>query len=188
MESEKNEVLLKLKEAADIFVSNPKSYLLIPEIRTNLGYALPNAKDVNDVAAIPGRITSAFNRAFYCLPPQFGASDHIARVIITAMKHDLNMRSAIDLRYYESIVYSLPKHEICMFDRRLENEESRKKERHTMNFMVDYCFEQWNGESHNYIVDEGDVGKEKTIFVLGKDPVEVVEKSLSLLSFISINR
>ncbi len=184
MEDDRQDVLRRLKEAADLFISNPRSFLLIPEIRTNLGYAISGAKKVEDVAAIPGRITCAFGKSFYCMPPQFGASDHIARVILTAMKYDLTMRSAIDLRYEESIVKSLPKEEMCIFNRSVESQESRNLERHTMNLMVEFCYKLWKGESHKFIIDEGDVGKEKTLFILGKDPVEVVKASLSLLDLV----
>ncbi|AWR93539.1 thiamine-phosphate synthase family protein [Acidianus brierleyi] len=180
-QTERDQVLLKLKEAADYFVSNPKSYLLIPEIRVNIVYALPDAKDEKDVAAIPGRITSAFSRAIYCMPPAFGASDHVARVVLTAMKYNKDRRSAIDIRYYDNIVKKLD--DVYIFDRRQEPLESREKEGHTMNFMVDTAFRK-KGQIPTYIVDLGDIGKEPTIFILGNDPLSVVKKSLELLSFI----
>jgi predicted fused transcriptional regulator/phosphomethylpyrimidine kinase len=180
-QTERDKVLLKLKEAVDYFVSNPKSYLLIPEIRVNIGYALANAKEEADVAAIPGRITSAFNRAIYCMPPAFGASDHVARVVLTAMKYDKEKRSAIDIRYYENIVEKLD--DVYIFDRKQEPLEYREKEGHTMNFMVDIAFRR-KGKIPTYIVDLGDIGKEPTIFILGNDPMTVVKKSLDLLSFI----
>ncbi|MCI2415231.1 MAG: phosphomethylpyrimidine kinase [Candidatus Aramenus sp.] len=181
MESERDYVLKRLKEAADIFVSEPKAYLLVPEIRVNIGYAVSNATGVQDVAAIPGRITTAFNRAFYCMPPAFGASDHVARVILTAMKYDPQVRSAIDVKYYKEIVERLD--DVYVFDRRLEPLESRSKEGHTMNLMVRLAHEKM-GRIPKYIVDMGDYGKEPTIFVLGKDPVEVVRTSLSFVDLI----
>ncbi|BCU69325.1 thiamine-phosphate synthase family protein [Stygiolobus caldivivus] len=181
---ERTEVLLKLKEAVDLFVSNDKSYLLIPEIRTNLGYALNGAEKADEVAAIPGRLTVAFNKVIYCLPPAFGASDHIARVIITALRYDKSKRSAINLKYYEEIVKNLPSNETFVFDRKLEPEESRKTEHHTMNFMIDSAYKALN-KVPQYVVDLGDIGKEPTIYVIDVDPVVVVEKSLKLLDFIS---
>lgn len=180
-QTERDQVLLKLKEAADYFVSNPKSYLLIPEIRVNIVYALSDAKDEKDVAAIPGRITSAFNRAIYCMPPAFGASDHVARVVLTAMKYNKDKRSAIDIRYYDNIVKKLD--DVYIFDRRQEPPESREKEGHTMNFMVDTAFRK-KGKIPTYIVDLGDIGKEPTIFIIDNDPLTVVKKSLELLLFI----
>ncbi len=181
MESERDYVLKRLKEAADAFVNEARSYLLVPEIRVNIAYAVSNAKSVQDVAAIPGRITTAFGRAFYCMPPAFGASDHVARVILTAMKYDPQMRSAIDVKYYQEIVDHLD--DVYVFDRRLESLESRSKEGHTMNLMVELAHEKL-GRVPKYIVDMGDYGKEPTIFVLGKDPVEVTKVSLSFLQFL----
>ncbi|PVU74007.1 phosphomethylpyrimidine kinase [Acidianus hospitalis] len=178
---ERDEVLLKLKEAVDLFVNTPGTHLLIPEIRTNIGYAIKGAKNVNDVAAIPGRISAAFNRAIYCMPPAFGASDHVARVILTAMSHDENMRSVINLKFYEEIVKNLS--DVFIFNRKEEPEESREKERHTMNFMVDLAYSRL-GRIPRYIVDLGDYGKEPSIFILGKEPIEVVKEAINLLQFI----
>ncbi len=178
---ERDEVLIKLKDAADLFVNTPGTHLLIPEIRTNIGYAIRGAKDVNDVAAIPGRITVAFNRAIYCMPPAFGASDHVARVILTAMSHDENIRSSINLKYYDTIVKNLK--DVFLFNRKEEPEESRKKERHTMNFMVDLAYSRL-GKIPKYIVDLGDYGKEPSIFIFGKEPMEVVKEAIGLLQFI----
>ena len=182
----REEVLIRLKEAVDLFISHEKAYLLIPEIRTNIGYALPDAKTTEDVAAIPGRLTVAFNKVIYCLPPAFGASDHIARVIITALKYDKRMRSAINLKYYKGVVNSLPSDNTFIFDRKSEPEESRNKEHHTMNFMVELAYKK-TGKIPNYIVDIGDFGKEPSIYIIDEDPMKVVEKSLKLIDYIKSN-
>ncbi|MEM3305608.1 MAG: thiamine-phosphate synthase family protein [Saccharolobus sp.] len=182
---ERDYVLRRLKEALDIFTSNDKAYLLIPEIRTNIGYAISNAKDIQDVAAIPGRLTVAFNRVIYCMLPAFGASDHVARVILSAMKHDSNIRSAINLKYYKEIVDNLDKSNIYIFNRLSEEpKEIKYKEHSTMNFMIDMSFKKM-GRIPNYIVDLGDYGKEPSIFILDTDPIVVVKRSLDLLQYIT---
>ncbi|BDC00210.1 thiamine-phosphate synthase family protein [Saccharolobus caldissimus] len=181
--NERDYVLKKLKEAVDLFVTNDKAYLLIPEIRTNIGYAISDAKSVEDVAAIPGRLTVAFNRVIYCMLPAFGASDHVARVILTAMKYDKSMRSAMNLKYYREIVENLDQSNIYIFDRSLEPKTVKDKERSSMNFMVENSFRKL-GKIPNYIVDLGDYGKEPSIFVLDKDPIQVVNRSLALLKYI----
>lgn len=180
---ERQEVLIKLKQAVDVFISNERSYLLIPEIRTNIGYALSNANTVDDVAAIPGRLTVAFNRVIYCLPPAFGASDHVARVILTAMKYDKEKRSVINIKYYDEIVKNLPSDNTFLFNRKEEPEESRKREGHTMNYMMELAYKKL-GKIPNYVVDLGEHGKEPTIFVVDVDPFTVIKKTLELLSFL----
>ncbi|WP_338599478.1 thiamine-phosphate synthase family protein [Sulfolobus tengchongensis] len=180
---EREIVLKKLKEAVDLFVSSDKVYLLVPEIRTNIGYALPNANNTNDVAAIPGRLTVAFNRVIYCMLPAFGASDHIARVILTAMKFDRKIRSAINLKYYKEIVNKLNAQDTCIFDRSTEPKDIKLKEGGTMNFMIESCYNKL-GKVPNYIVDLGDFGKEPSIFILDEDPIKVVNRAIELLQYI----
>ncbi|BFH72606.1 thiamine-phosphate synthase family protein [Sulfurisphaera javensis] len=181
--NEREEVLIKLKQAVDNFVSEDRAFLLIPEIRTNIGYALSNAKGVEDVAAIPGRLSVAFNKVIYCLPPAFGASDHVARVILTAMSFDKKKRSAINVKYYDEIVNNLPKDNVFIFNRKEEPEESRKMEGHTMNYMIRKAYEKL-GKIPNFVVDLGDYGKEPSIFVIDEDPLIVVKKTLDLLRFL----
>lgn len=183
-ESEREYVLKRLKEAADIFVSNERAYLLVPEIRTNIGYAVSNAANVNDVAAIPGRLTVAFKKVIYCMLPAFGASDHVARIILTVMKYDKNLRSAINLKYYTEVIEKLPSQDICIFNRSSEPKEVKYREHSTMNFMVESCFRKLS-KVPTYIVDLGDFGKEPSLFILDKDPVIVVNKSLELVKYIS---
>ena len=92
-----------MKEAAVYFVNYVHAADLIPEIRTNIVYALPEAKSVDEVAGIPGRVTKAFGRAFYCMEPAFGASDHMARLILAAMRYDGELRGAINVGYSQSL-------------------------------------------------------------------------------------
>lgn len=178
---ERDEVLLELKKAVDEFIKNDLAYLLIPEIRTNIGYAIKDSKDVNDVAAIPGRLTVAFKRVIYCMPPAFGASDHIARVILETMKYNKEYRSAINLKLYSIFKESLSN--VYIFDRKKEPDASKEKEHRTMNFMIKSAYEEL-GKIPNYIIDLGDYGKEPGLFIIDKNPLLVIDKALKLLDLI----
>ncbi|MGC9105482.1 MAG: thiamine-phosphate synthase family protein [Thermoprotei archaeon] len=173
MSDEKVKVLRDLKEAADLFVGYERAAELIPEIRTNLVYALPNAKTTSEVAGIPGRITAAFGRAFYCMEPAFGASDHMARLVVSAMKYSPELRSAINVR-----LFGVPEG-AYVFDRSKEPEESRKVERGTMQTIVEAAHKDL-GRVPEVIVDSGDFGKEPGIYVLGTNPVNVVKRVIEL--------
>ncbi len=78
----------------------------IPEVQSNLGYALPAfyARDLNDVAAIPGRIVRYMGKARPSGPPTFGASSHVANYILTAMKYDPEVRSAMNIKYDDRVI------------------------------------------------------------------------------------
>ena len=95
---ERERVLKDLREAVHRLAHQPVGEL-IPEVRANLGYALPGALDHEDVAAIPGRISQVEESLLICREPIFGASRHIAGVILAAMRFDSEMRSAMNIRY-----------------------------------------------------------------------------------------
>ncbi|MEZ0345826.1 MAG: thiamine-phosphate synthase family protein [Infirmifilum sp.] len=84
--------------AAKKFVSIPGVERIIPEVGTNIAYSKFKPERPEDVAAIEGRIVRTSRGARICGFPAYGASRHLARVIIEASKHDENLRSAINLK------------------------------------------------------------------------------------------
>ena len=72
---------------------------LIPEVSSNLGYALPGAEGAEDVAAFPGRIVRLKDTVASLSDPEFGASRHIAKIILTVMHFDPEYCSAMNIRY-----------------------------------------------------------------------------------------
>lgn len=177
---EREEVLSQLKEAVDTIVHKPVG-ALIPEIRSNLGFALPGALGPDEVAAVPGRISQVGQWPVICRDPAFGASRHIAKVILAAMKHDPAMRSAMDIRYTEELV------EICrklgflvaFFDRKDEPKEVKAREGSTLEWGTQRAIRDF-GRIPDVIYDRGEVGKEPVIRVLGKTPGEVVKRVLMI--------
>jgi predicted fused transcriptional regulator/phosphomethylpyrimidine kinase len=71
-------VIQELKKAVDILKEEKVGYL-IPEVSSNLGYALPNAEGSQDVAAFPGRIVRFKDSIAFSSDPEFGGSKHIAK-------------------------------------------------------------------------------------------------------------
>lgn len=173
-----SDILEKLREATEYFISDPLAVRLIPEIRTNIVYVKEGGKGKQDVAAIPGRITVAFGRAYYCLPPAFGESDHMARFVVEAHSLDKTVRSAMNVKF----LHTLKDHpETFYFDRSVELDPS--KEGKTMNLMVRTAWEK-RGRIPKYILDGGAHGKEPGTFILGNEPMEVVREALALARMI----
>jgi hydroxymethylpyrimidine kinase/phosphomethylpyrimidine kinase len=172
---ERDEVLSQLEKALDRIVREPLGGL-IPEVRSNLGYALPGALDFSEVAAVPGRISQAGEQIILGRPPCFGASRHIARVILAAMKRDSGTRSAMNVRYSDEILSACRSVglRIASFDRREEPKEVKEREGSTLEWGTQKALEGMQGVP-DVIYDEGDLGKEPMIRVLGKDPMAVVE-------------
>lgn len=153
----------------------------IPEVRSNLVYALPNAAGPNDVAAVPGRISQTGDTLLALREPAFGASRHIAKVVLAAMNRDPGMRSAMNLRFSESLIEAARQagFKIACFDRAEEPVEVKLKEGSSLEWGTMKALES-AGEMVDLIYDRGEVGKEPMVRVLGRDPAEVVAKVLKI--------
>jgi len=112
-----------------------------------------------------------------CRNPTFGASRHIARVILAAMRHDPDMRSAMNIRYSPEILGACRSAGLLMasFDRREEPGEVKEREGSTLEWGTERALKGMS-EFPDLIYDEGEEGKEPMIRVLGHGPMEVVEK------------
>ncbi|RPI99254.1 MAG: bifunctional hydroxymethylpyrimidine kinase/phosphomethylpyrimidine kinase, partial [Deltaproteobacteria bacterium] len=152
---------------------------LIPEVSSNLGYALPQAEGFEDVAAFPGRIVRFKNSVAALADPEFGASHHIARIILTAIKFAPDYCSAMNIRYSKEIVMVLKRKgfRIASFDRRLEPRGVKEREGSSLEWGVGEVLKRGKGIP-DFVYDVGDVGKEPMIRVLGRNPIEVVNKIL----------
>jgi hydroxymethylpyrimidine kinase/phosphomethylpyrimidine kinase len=175
------EVIESLTRAAALLVSR-NICRLIPEVQSNLGFALPRACDHTHVAAFPGRIVRAGDRVIVPTPPAFGASRHVANVILTVMRSFPEMRSAMNIRFSEDLIQKAGKKGLTTgtFSRADEPDEVREAEGSSLAWGVDVAL-RGTTSPLDLIYDRGDVGKEPMIRVIGKDPLELVEKVFLLL-------
>jgi hydroxymethylpyrimidine kinase/phosphomethylpyrimidine kinase len=154
---------------------------LIPEVMTNLGYATPYPEGPQDVAAFPGRILRGPQGLIIPAPPAFGASRHIAAVILTAMTTHPDLRSAMNVRFFQGLENLAPllNWRVAAFDRTDEPPEIKAKEGSTLAWGVASILKA--GEPPpDLIYDRGEWGKEPMIRILGPNPMAVAEKALAL--------
>jgi hydroxymethylpyrimidine/phosphomethylpyrimidine kinase len=111
--------------------------------------------------------------------PEFGASQHIANIILTVMRYYPEYCSAMNIRYSKENIGQLREKGFLIghFDRRLEPRRVKEKEGSSLEWGVGEVLRKMR-RVPDFIYDEGDVGKEPMIRVLGKNPMEVVEKIL----------
>ncbi len=155
---------------------------LCPEVQSNLGYALPDARTLEDVAAFPGRFVRIGDEILKAADPEFGASRHIAQVILTAMMHDPHMRSAMNLRFSQEILSRARKagFRVDHFNRKDEPLGVKRKEGSSLAWGVNQVLSK-SEKFPDLIFDRGDLGKEPMIRLLGRDPEAVTAKALRLL-------
>jgi len=175
MDSAGNEKVTEALRAAVGRITEFMSPKLIPEVGMNIGYALPDATSVMQVAAVEGRIVRKGDEVFPVGDVKMGASDHVARIVTTAMKFDPEMRAAANIRYSDAVIELLSGMplEVRSFDR---NKEPAGVS--TMDWGVASCCAE--EDVPDVIFDLGAVGKEPMIRILGEDPASVVNNILML--------
>jgi hydroxymethylpyrimidine/phosphomethylpyrimidine kinase len=179
-EMERYRVIQELKKAVEVLREN-KIGKLIPEVSSNLGYALPFAERVEDVAAFPGRIVRFKDSVVAHSDPEFGASQHVANIILTVMKFDPEYRSAMNIRYSKENISKIEGRGFLIghFDRRQEPKKVKDKEGSSLEWGVGEVLKKMR-RIPDFIYDKGDVGKEPMIRVLGENPLDIVQKILNV--------
>jgi hydroxymethylpyrimidine/phosphomethylpyrimidine kinase len=177
-EMERYRVIQELKKAVERLKEHQVGDL-IPEVSSNLGYGLPQAAGFEDVAAFPGRIVRYNHSVATFGDPEFGASRHVANIILTVMKFNPEYCSAMNIRYSKETVQQIKKQGFLVghFDRRVEPKKVKEMEGSSLEWGVGHVLSKMK-RVPDFIYDEGDIGKEPMIRVLGKNPIEVVGKVL----------
>ncbi len=171
---ERAKILDSLRMAVYMLESEPKFSRLIPEVRTNIVMALPDAKSTADIAGIPGRITVYRGKPFAVAPPEFNASKFMASLLLKIVEVDREQRSMICIRYDEkigSIIRELG-FTYAQFHGCKERAEYLRK--------FSRILSELSGVP-DAIIDLGGVGVEPVVYIIGRDAVEVVEKAFKIL-------
>jgi hydroxymethylpyrimidine/phosphomethylpyrimidine kinase len=149
---------------------------LIPEVGCNIAMALPNAKSPADVAAVTGRIVKLKSNAHVVGDIEFGASSHVARIILTAMKYDSSFRASVNIKYSEAIIGICREMGLSISSFSREDEPS---DTHTMDWGTSFAIETFKSLP-DIIYDKGGVGKEAMIRIMGKNAVDVAETAIKI--------
>ncbi|MDY6780543.1 MAG: thiamine-phosphate synthase family protein [Halobacteria archaeon] len=166
-----NEVLHDVRKAARLFESAEGVVDHIPNVGTNIGYALPEPDDVTDVAAIPGRIYVMRGRVHVPSNPEFGASENVAGLILAAASVEPDLRAAVNLRTSDELLDAARDAGFETF----EFDPSYEGRRHRLGTAF--------GESGvpEVAYHEGDYGVEPITYVLGSSATDTVERVAELV-------
>ena len=171
-------VLGNLVRAVDMLERCPEFAALVPEVRVNVVYALPEAKTREDVAAVEGRITVVNGLPLAAGLPSFGASDHMARLIIEMRKYDATINAGINFRCDNDVVQvvkgycSERKMLFGWIDRRREPAEVTQHDGASMPWKIGELVRSSGGVPRLFYEDEG-WGKERLFVAVGADATEV---------------
>jgi hydroxymethylpyrimidine/phosphomethylpyrimidine kinase len=158
---------------------------LMPEVRVNIVYALPGAKSGKEVAAIEGRITVVNGYPHASGLPKWGASDHMARLVIEARKHNKNINAGINFKCDKGIIRVVKEYaranklKYGWIDRTKEPDEAADIDGMSIPWKVKYLIEQ-NGAVPDLFYEGDGWGKEPLFFALGLDALAVVETAIQI--------
>ena len=174
-DAERFQVLHNVEEAVGVIEENMVPEL-IPEVGCNIAMAVTGATSTGDVAAVRGRIVRLKGSPHAVGCAAFGASSHVARIVLTAMKADGSMRAAMNIRYSRETLSACENLglKISSFSREDEPEDVA-----TMEWGVGEVIRKEGGVP-DVIFDAGGVGKEAMIRLLGKDAVEVAGRAVEI--------
>jgi len=179
-EANKYRILIELQQAVEYLCSLDRFYTLIPETQTNFAYALSNAVNVSDIAAVRGRIIKVENTVAPASYVKFGASSHVASALIAYMSVNPDFRCAINLRFDCQIV------DVCKslffissYDRAQEPKKIKRREGSSIAWGILAALSK--NRLAEVIYHKGDIGKEPMITLFGRNPAEVVYKISAIL-------
>ena len=182
---EAESVLGNLVEALNMLETCCEFSCLMPEVRVNLAYALPEAQTPHDVAAIDGRITVVRGLPHASGMPTWGASDHLARRILEVRKYAAEINAAINFKCNQQIIevvqqYCSEKNLLFgWLDRSQEPDSVTEYDGASMPWKVKQLFTKYGAIPRLFYEGVG-WGKEPLFLALGKDAVEVATTSIEI--------
>jgi len=149
---------------------------LIPEVQSNLAYAIPYAESVDDVASFPGRIIRLLNSVDTLASARFGASRQIHHLVLAAMEYDPEKRAAMSIAYSETLVKRIRAlgYTVAEFDRTRTPPDLQEEEGSTLAWGVQDVMEEL-GRVPDAIFDRGAVGKVPLIRLFARDVASIVD-------------
>lgn len=171
----------KMALAVDLIERCKEFASLIPEVRTNLVYAQANAQAKDDVLGIDGRITVVNGRPHAAGKPKFGASSHMARLIVEIGKTDSTLRAGVNFANNPALASWLEKYceakgwVFSVIDRSKEPEEIKEAEGASMPWKVKEAIDAAGGRVPKIFYETGAIGKEPVSVLVGPDPIGVAK-------------
>jgi len=138
----------------------------MPTVGMNLAGCTPMANEIEHIAAFPGRITLMDGTLVHANTPIFGGSKHLASVLNQAKAIDKNVLAVTNIRppMLEKVVDTTEVEFVC------DELELR------LGLAPRGIIRPDTTGQLDVLLDEGDFGWEPSLFILGSNPLEVIER------------
>ena len=181
-DTEDIEMTGRMMIALDILESSQEFSRMIPEVRSNMVYARTDARNPGDVLAIDGRITVVSGMPRASGRPRFGASSHMARLLLELRKVDPSVRAGIDFANTPELSEWLGEYcarkgwVFAMINRADEPEEIKAEEGASMPWKAAAIIRAAGGKVPKIFYENGAVGKEPVSVLVGPEPISVAHE------------
>ena len=163
------ETVSEVARAVKMIESSGSFARAMPEVSVNLACVSGDSRFPEDVVAIPGRIVKVRDSARALRQPEFGASGHMAKMLLLVRRRRKDFRAAINLRYDGRMARVLKKLGL----RALEIEERAEPEKGDSTVGALALSLAGTRGSFDAVVDRGGRGIEPNVYLFGKGAVEV---------------
>jgi predicted fused transcriptional regulator/phosphomethylpyrimidine kinase/predicted transcriptional regulator len=180
-QNQNSEAIGLVSRAVEMIETSSLFVHIMPEVSVNVAYAHGEASSVNDVVAVPGRIVRVRERARSLMRPEFGASTHLAKILLEARSRMKEYRAGMNLRYDEKMGNVLK-------TLRLRPLIIGGKYSKAVDPVVDALARRMNESSDPFdvIVDLGGSGIEPSLYIFAAGPVEVAGLALKIARLYSM--
>ncbi len=97
----KDPVVEGVEKALETLLGEPAFAELIPEVHSNIVECRPGARSIYEVVGVPGRITRIGRKPAAYARPSYGASRHLAKILLEVHSRRPEIRSLINIRFSE---------------------------------------------------------------------------------------
>ena len=183
--AEREQILGNVLEAVTILQTCREFSYLMPEVRVNIVYALPGAKSGRDVAAVDGRITVVNGYPYASGLPKWGASDHMARLVIEVRKYSKEINAGINFKCDAKIIEVVKKYArekglaFGWIDRTKEPEKVSAIDGESMPWKVKSMVKQ-SGKVPSVFYEGDGWGKEPLFMLVGESAVSITEMVIEI--------
>ncbi|MFX1404356.1 MAG: thiamine-phosphate synthase family protein, partial [Promethearchaeota archaeon] len=105
-------ILENLLHGMDILRESSTFPHVIPQVQSQLVMSLPEATNVDEVAGFPSRIGIHNNQAHTFTGPEFGASKHLAAILLQVQQSNTEKQAAIVIKYLEGMEKEFTQHNL----------------------------------------------------------------------------
>lgn len=175
-DGDRSGAIAQVKDAVSVLESSKAFVAVMPEVSVNIAYAPEDSRTPDDVVAVPGRIVKVKRAAKAMLPPEFGASRHMAKVLLLVKARRQDVRATVNLRYDGKVKAVLRKLGLRTLD------IGGYRQSGPGDGAVEALKRRLSGARGDFdaVIDSGGMGVEPNVYLFGASPASVADLAVKV--------